>query len=81
MEQNMTNRMPVKAHPYDHQQKAYEFACRLFGLNQGGDDPPSIQSRGCALLMVMSVLPVPVASPSGARNRGSGWRVDHHHLD
>ena len=53
MEQNMTNRMPVKAHPYDHQQKAYEFACRLFGLNQGGDDPPSIQSRGCALLMEM----------------------------
>ena len=32
MEQNITNRMPVKAHPYDHQQRAYEFACRLFGL-------------------------------------------------
>ena len=32
MEQNMTNRMPVKAHTYEHQQKAYEFACRLFGL-------------------------------------------------
>ena len=32
MEQNMTNRMPVKAHPYEHKQKAYEVACRLFGL-------------------------------------------------
>jgi len=53
MEQNITNRMPVNAHPYDHQQRAYEFVCRLFGLNQGGDDPPSILSRGCALLMEM----------------------------
>ena len=49
MEQNMTNRIPVKAHPYEHQQKAYEFACRQFGLT--GCDPPS--SRGVALLMEM----------------------------
>jgi len=49
MEQNMTNRMPVKAHPYEHQQKAYEFARRFFGLT--GCDPPS--SRGVALLMEM----------------------------
>ena len=49
MEQNMTNRMPVKVHPYEHQQKAYEFAYRLFGLT--GCDPPN--SRGVALLMEM----------------------------
>ena len=49
MEQSMTNRMPVRAHPYDHQQRAYEFACRQFGLT--GCDPPS--SRGVALLMEM----------------------------
>ncbi|MEN6563111.1 MAG: hypothetical protein ABFD11_06140 [Christensenella sp.] len=53
MENNQINRMPIKAHPYEHQWQAFEFACRLFGLNQGGDDPPSMQSRGCALLMEM----------------------------
>ena len=53
MENNQIIRMPIKAHPYEHQRRAFEFACRLFGLNQGGDDPPSIQSRGCALLMEM----------------------------
>ena len=41
--------MPVKAHPYDHQQRAYEFACRSFGLT-GRNPPPS---RGVALLMEM----------------------------
>ena len=49
MEQNKTNRMPIRAHPYEHQQKAYEFACRLFGLT--GHNPPP--SRGAALLMEM----------------------------
>ena len=49
MENNEINRMPVKAHPYEHQRRAYEFACRLFGLT--GPDPPS--SRGVALLMEM----------------------------
>ncbi|MEA4938588.1 MAG: hypothetical protein VB091_03260 [Christensenella sp.] len=53
MENKQINRMPVKAHPYEHQRQAFEFACRLFGLIQGGDAPPSIQSRGCALLMEM----------------------------
>ncbi|MEN6634325.1 MAG: SNF2-related protein, partial [Clostridiaceae bacterium] len=41
--------MPIKAHPYEHQRRAYEFACRLFGLT--GHDPPA--SRGVALLMEM----------------------------
>ena len=41
--------MPVKAHPYGHQQRAYEFACRQFGLT-GRNPPPS---RGVALLMEM----------------------------
>ena len=49
MEQNNTNWMPIKAHPYDHQQKAYEFVCSSFGLT-GRNPPPS---RGVALLMEM----------------------------
>ena len=49
MEQIITNRMPVRAHPYDHQKCAYEFACCSFGLT-GRDPPPS---RGVALLMEM----------------------------
>ena len=28
--------MPVKGQPYRHQQEAFEFACRLFGLMEGG---------------------------------------------
>jgi len=49
MGNNQINRMPIKAHPYEHQRRAYEFACRLFGLT--GHDPPP--SRGVALLMEM----------------------------
>ena len=49
MEQNQNNWMPIKAHPYEHQRQAFEFACRLFGLT--GHDPPT--SRGVALLMEM----------------------------
>ena len=41
--------MPVKAHPYGHQQRAYEFACLSYGLT-GCNPPPS---RGVALLMEM----------------------------
>jgi hypothetical protein len=29
--------LPVKATPYRHQQAAFEFACRMFGLTEGGD--------------------------------------------
>ena len=49
MENNQINRVPIKAHPYEHQRRAFEFACRLFGLK--GYDPPT--SRGVALLMEM----------------------------
>jgi SNF2 family DNA or RNA helicase len=49
MEQKDSNRMPIKAHPYEHQRRAYEFTCRLFGVT--GHDPPA--SRGVALLMEM----------------------------
>ena len=49
MENNQINQMPIRAHPYEHQRQAYEFACRLFGIT--GHDPPS--SRGVALLMEM----------------------------
>lgn len=41
-------RMPVKAKPYDHQQKAFEFACKRFGVTA-----PFISSNGVALLMEM----------------------------
>ena len=49
MNQNTENRMPIRAHPYEHQQRAYAFACRSFGLT-GRNPPPS---RGVALLMEM----------------------------
>lgn len=45
--------MPVKGTPYRHQAEAFSFACRLFGLQQGGDDKLSISSPGVALLMEM----------------------------
>ena len=43
--------MPIRAKPYAHQTEAYQFACRLFGLD-GGDVVP-ISSRGVAYLMEM----------------------------
>lgn len=45
---DMNVKMPVKAKPYDHQQKAFEFACRRFGVTE-----PFISSNGVALLMEM----------------------------
>ncbi len=44
--------MPVKAKPYEHQLRAFQFVSRLFGLMEGGDDR-HISSRGAALLMEM----------------------------
>ncbi len=40
--------MPIKATPYDHQKKAFEFACDKFGVFTG-----QVKSRGTALLMEM----------------------------
>ena len=40
--------MPVKARPYAHQYKAFDFACEKFGLL-----PSSDHSNGVALLMEM----------------------------
>ncbi len=40
--------MPVRARPYYHQNRAFDFACRKFGLLQGDDFSP-----GVALLMEM----------------------------
>lgn len=40
--------MPIKATPYEHQQNAYEFACRKFGIL-----PSESYSCGVALLMEM----------------------------
>jgi len=41
-------KMPVKAKPYRHQQEAFDFACRLFGLTDGVKRSP-----GVAFLMQM----------------------------
>lgn len=40
--------MPIKARPYAHQQNAFDFACRRFGLTV-----PQMSSSGVALLMEM----------------------------
>ena len=45
---NSTLPMPVKVKPYAHQQEAFDFVCRLFGLTT-----PRETSAGCALLMEM----------------------------
>ena len=47
----MNGNLPIKATPYAHQRKAYEFALRLFGATGGGDAAPI--SRGCFYLMDM----------------------------
>jgi len=47
--ENKQLHMPIRACPYDHQRRAFSFACQMFGL--AGHDPPS--SRGVALLMEM----------------------------
>ncbi len=47
------NQLPIKATPYQHQIQAYKFACRQFGLTEGGDANSSISSRGTAFLMEM----------------------------
>lgn len=41
-------KMPVKAKPYQHQQAAFDFVCKLFGLIDG-----KCTSNGAALLMEM----------------------------
>lgn len=48
MSNDSVAKMPIKVTPYDHQQKAYEFTCGLFGLIQS-----AVHSRGAALLMEM----------------------------
>ncbi len=40
--------MPVKGRPFAHQQNAFDFACRLFGLT-----PSTIKSNGVAILAEM----------------------------
>ncbi len=44
--------MPIKVTPYRHQQEAFHFVCRLFGLTEEVV-PMNISSRGVALLMEM----------------------------
>lgn len=48
MNQNVELMMPIKAKPYEHQIKAFEFACDMFGVFND-----RIKSRGVALLMEM----------------------------
>lgn len=48
MNENIELMMPIKATPYDHQKKAFSFACDKFGVFDG-----RLKSRGTALLMEM----------------------------
>ena len=45
--------MPVRAKPYKHQQEAFDFCSRVFGLLRDGGVSPPEGSRGAALLMEM----------------------------
>ena len=47
------SKLPIKAKPYAHQIKAFDFVCRLFGLANGGDDKNIFKSNGANLLMEM----------------------------
>ena len=40
--------MPVKGRPFDHQQRAFDFVCGLFGLI-----PSAVRSSGAAILAEM----------------------------
>ena len=48
MSENIKLMMPIKAAPYDHQKKAFAFACDKFGVFD-----ERLKSRGTALLMEM----------------------------
>ena len=47
------DQMPIRAKPYVHQIEAYNLACSLCGLSEGGDRQISMRSNSCALLMEM----------------------------
>ena len=48
MNKNIELLMPIKATPYEHQKKAFAFACDKFGVFDN-----QLKSRGTALLMEM----------------------------
>ena len=48
MNKNIEPLMPIKATPYEHQKKAFAFACDKFGVFDN-----QLKSRGTALLMEM----------------------------
>lgn len=48
MSENIELMMPIKAMPYDHQKRAFAFACDKFGVFD-----ERLKSRGTALLMEM----------------------------
>lgn len=47
------HQMLVRVNPYEHQVKAFDFACELFGVADGGDAQHSVSCNSCALLMEM----------------------------
>ena len=49
-----TLKMPIHASPYAHQQQAYDFALRLFGMSEGGDSD-SVSVRTCIHNLLSSV--------------------------
>ena len=76
MNENIELMMPIKATPYEHQKKAFAFACDKFGVFDN-----RLKSRGTALLMEMGTgktihvplaeRPVPNRSQSCLRFRNS----------
>lgn len=48
MKNNLSEAMPMNTAPYEHQVRAFEFACKQFGAFDG-----RLNSRGAALLMEM----------------------------
>ena len=54
----METKMPIRAAPFKHQQQAFEFCCRLFGLAEGGEDDDQSKMRD----LQKEVPKIPVAN-------------------
>lgn len=77
MTENIELMMPIKATPYDHQKKAFAFACDKFGVFDN-----RLKSRGAALLMEMgtgkTIVSIAVA---GCMKKCRSASVNHRCMD
>ncbi|MGN0355742.1 MAG: hypothetical protein ACI4EI_11820 [Muricoprocola sp.] len=73
MTENIELMMPIKATPYDHQKKAFAFACDKFGVFDN-----RLKSRGAALLMEMgtgkTIVSIAVAGCMYQYGNGKGTK-------